>query len=181
MATGNSTPLTVFTQATINNNNNFSTTCCDIINCRIATLENWLLLMLRIRKLQNYRLEMYNKRRNFYHDCVTRIVLSAGRISVNVSTVSSRILTWRKWLQACKAYGTQRVYSPANREKKEDSSINSSFLSRMHAQNLPRSIGFAWDAISRFSRCTIQQLRISNDAVHASVRLNRKRRTITVT
>lgn len=56
-------------------------------------------------------------------------------------------------------------------EKKEDSSINSSFLSRMHARNLPRSIGFAWDAISRFSRCTIQQLRISNDAVHASVRL----------
>lgn len=119
MATGNSTPLTVFTQATINNNNNFSTTCCNITNCRITTLENWLLLMLRIRKLQNYQLEMCNKHRNFYHDCVTRIVLSAGRISVNVSTVCSRILTWRKWLQACKAYGTQRVYSPANREKKK--------------------------------------------------------------
>lgn len=66
-------------------------------------------------------------------------------------------------------------------EKKEDSSINSSFLSRMHARNLLRSISFARDAISRFSRYTIQQLRISNDAVHANVRLNRKRRTITVT
>lgn len=119
MATGNSTPLMVFTQTTINNNNNFATTCCNITNCRITTLENWLLLMLGITKLQNYQLEMYNKHTNFYHGCVTRIVLSAGRISVNLSTVSSRILTWRKWLQTCKAYGTQRVYSPANREKKK--------------------------------------------------------------